>query len=254
MELLRLHVVFFTTVNSMTKFKQMVGRGTRLAEEQGKEFFTIIDFTGVTALFEDNTFDGLPVRSTTTTTDAHDPIVDPVEIVDESDDDDAVEVAEPEAGFDVEPGGTLPQPDLPSPGDGAIIDDDGLEDEITRRGTKHVVRGIDVTVLGEYLYVVEPDANFRLRAIRIESWAKKQILDLGYDARSLRKQWADAASRRALIAALGVHMPFTLEELALRLNYGDADPWMSCCGWHSMPRCGLGPTVLPNSPLPSRTF
>lgn len=219
------NVVFLTPVRSMTKFKQMVGRGTRLAEEQGKEFFTIVDFTGVTGLFADASFDGLPVRNTTTSSEAdEDPAGEPIEIIDEVDGSEEPEVAEPAGGFEIEAGGVIDAPGFPDPGDGCIVDDDGTEEEINDRGSKHVVRGIDVTVLGEYLYVVEPDSNFRLRAIRIESWAKQQILELGLDAGDLRRQWADAVSRRALVDALAAHLPFTMEELAQRLGFADADP------------------------------
>ena len=218
------NVVFLTTVNSMTKFKQMVGRGTRLAEELGKEFFTIVDFTGVTALFADNAFDGLPIRSVETPAEGEDLPPEPiVEEEPDGDDEEPFEVSEPAGEFEVEPGGTLDVP-VPDPGDGTIVDDDGLEDEIVMRGQKHTVSGIDVTVLGEYLYVVEPDANFRLRAIRIETWAKNQILDLGYDAMTLTRQWANAVSRRELRDALARHLPFTVEELAARLKFENADP------------------------------
>lgn len=217
------NIVFLTPVNSMTKFKQMVGRGTRLAEESGKEFFTIIDFTGVTGLFADNTFDGLPIRNVVTPSD--DEELPPEPIVEEESDAEAesAEVAEPPGEFETEPGGTLELP-VPDPGDGGIIDDEELEDEIVRRGLKYTVSGIDVTVLGEYLYVVEPDANFRLRAIRIETWAKRQILDLGYDAASLTRQWANAVSRRELRQALDRGLPFSIEELAGRLGFDSADP------------------------------
>ena len=56
------------------------------------------------------------------------------------------------------------------------------------------------------------------------TWTKKQILDLGLDAQDLRRQWANAVSRRVLVDALPAHLPFTLEELAQRLGYADADP------------------------------
>lgn len=45
-------------VNSMTEFKQIVGRGTRLEEELGKKYFTILDFCGATKKFADPDFDG----------------------------------------------------------------------------------------------------------------------------------------------------------------------------------------------------
>lgn len=51
-----------TEIGSMTKFKQIVGRGTRVNEEFGKLYFTIMDFRNVTDLFADPNFDGDPVR------------------------------------------------------------------------------------------------------------------------------------------------------------------------------------------------
>lgn len=54
-------VVLDANINSMTEFKQIIGRGTRLRTDAGKEFFTILDFRGVTRLFADPAFDGEPV-------------------------------------------------------------------------------------------------------------------------------------------------------------------------------------------------
>ena len=50
-----------SNINSITEFKQIIGRGTRVREDYGKLFFTIIDFRGVTELFADPAFDGDPV-------------------------------------------------------------------------------------------------------------------------------------------------------------------------------------------------
>lgn len=55
-------IVLDRTINSMTEFKQIIGRGTRLREDFGKYFFTIIDFRNATRLFEDSDFDGDPVQ------------------------------------------------------------------------------------------------------------------------------------------------------------------------------------------------
>lgn len=49
-------------INSMTKFKQIIGRGTRINEEYGKLYFTILDFRNATDLFADPQFDGDPIR------------------------------------------------------------------------------------------------------------------------------------------------------------------------------------------------
>lgn len=48
-------------LQSMTEFKQIIGRGTRLSEKFGKFWFTILDFRGVTALFDDPSWDGEPI-------------------------------------------------------------------------------------------------------------------------------------------------------------------------------------------------
>ena len=45
-------------INSMTEFKQIVGRGTRIREKEGKTHFTIMDFRNITRLFADPDWDG----------------------------------------------------------------------------------------------------------------------------------------------------------------------------------------------------
>lgn len=55
-------IVLDKRINSMTEFKQIIGRGTRINEEYGKLYFTIMDFKRATALFADPTFDGEPVQ------------------------------------------------------------------------------------------------------------------------------------------------------------------------------------------------
>ena len=54
-------VVLDRTIKSMTEFKQIIGRGTRIDEEYDKLWFTILDFKRATALFADPAFDGDPV-------------------------------------------------------------------------------------------------------------------------------------------------------------------------------------------------
>lgn len=72
-------VVLEQNIQSMTKFKQIIGRGTRIDERYNKLWFTILDFRKATELFADERFDGLPVKVITTTKD---------------------EVADPESDFD----------------------------------------------------------------------------------------------------------------------------------------------------------
>ena len=54
-------IVLDKTINSMTMFKQIIGRGTRIEEENNKYYFTIMDFKKATELFRDPDFDGEPV-------------------------------------------------------------------------------------------------------------------------------------------------------------------------------------------------
>lgn len=55
-------IVLDANINSMTKFKQIIGRGTRINEDFGKLYFTILDFRNATDLFADSAFDGDPIR------------------------------------------------------------------------------------------------------------------------------------------------------------------------------------------------
>lgn len=55
-------IVLEANIQSMTKFKQIIGRGTRINEDFGKMFFNILDFRNATDLFADQNFDGDPIR------------------------------------------------------------------------------------------------------------------------------------------------------------------------------------------------
>ena len=55
-------IVLDQRIESMTEFKQIIGRGTRINEDYDKFFFTIMDFKRATALFADPDFDGDPVQ------------------------------------------------------------------------------------------------------------------------------------------------------------------------------------------------
>ncbi|MBN1608907.1 MAG: DEAD/DEAH box helicase family protein [Polyangiaceae bacterium] len=55
-------IVLDQTIQSMTEFKQIIGRGTRIREDYGKLYFAILDFKKATELFADPDFDGDPVR------------------------------------------------------------------------------------------------------------------------------------------------------------------------------------------------
>jgi type I restriction enzyme R subunit len=64
------NIVLLRIIGSMTEFKQIIGRGTRVRDEYGKLFFNILDYTGTaTRMFADPEFDGDPNIETEQTID-----------------------------------------------------------------------------------------------------------------------------------------------------------------------------------------
>ncbi|WP_245536696.1 EcoAI/FtnUII family type I restriction enzme subunit R [Thiothrix nivea] len=107
-------VVLDQHIQSMTKFKQIIGRGTRIDEKRGKLWFTILDFKKATELFADERFDGIPEKVLVTTPQQieQDPDVfaDPPETDDgirENDDAGFTGTGDPPAAYG-NPGGAIP--------------------------------------------------------------------------------------------------------------------------------------------------
>src|SRR5206468_5891672 len=76
------NIVLVRVVNSMTEFKQMIGRGTRVRDDYGKLYFNILDYTGsATRLFADPDFDGDPALITEEEMNEAGEIVKEVEII-----------------------------------------------------------------------------------------------------------------------------------------------------------------------------
>ncbi|HIJ80704.1 MAG TPA: DEAD/DEAH box helicase family protein [Desulfuromonadales bacterium] len=113
-------IVLDKTIKSMTTFKQIIGRGTRIDEENNKWFFTIMDFKKATVLFRDPGFDG-----------------EPVVIYVPGDDDDPVPPDPPDDGGDKDDGG-----------------DEGGEGV-----TKIRVSGVPATIIAERIEYIGTDGN-----------------------------------------------------------------------------------------------
>src|SRR5947208_7252387 len=72
------NIVLARVINSMTEFKQIIGRGTRVRTDYGKAWFNILDYTGsATRLFADPEFDGDPVSVSSTPVDENGNPVEP---------------------------------------------------------------------------------------------------------------------------------------------------------------------------------
>ena len=119
-----------SNIASMTEFKQIIGRGTRLSEEYGKTYFTILDFRNVTRMFADDAFDGDPIRIKEV--DEEDSIGDEPPTDEDADAPQEDPTSEPEPDKANEP----PRPTLPTPPPAGPR-------------PKFVVNGIDVRVLME---------------------------------------------------------------------------------------------------------
>lgn len=103
-------IVLDSNIGSMTEFKQIIGRGTRINEEYGKSYFTIMDFRNVTNLFADPDFDGDPVMikqvgEDDDLSDAEEEIVD--EVIIDVVDGEEVEFPEPNEYPEIEGGGDI---------------------------------------------------------------------------------------------------------------------------------------------------
>ena len=123
-------IVLDAEIKSMTKFKQIVGRGTRINEEFGKMYFTILDFRNVTDLFADKDFDGDPIRVKPVSEDT-----DLTDIVNEEEKDESPIIDE-ESGeeIDITPDIRYPEPQTPT-------------DKVNEPRQKVYVNGVDVSIL-----------------------------------------------------------------------------------------------------------
>jgi len=166
-------IVLDSNIASMTEFKQIIGRGTRINEEYGKQYFTIMDFRNVTSLFADPDFDGEPVlvkelNEIDDLSDSENEIA--------SDFDDYVEVEY------IEP---------------VSITDAGLNEE--RRG-KIRVDGIDVTIINERVQYL--DADGRLITESLKDYTKKNINKSFTSLDDFLIKWNNADKKRAIVEEL----------------------------------------------------
>ena len=124
-------IVLDANISSMTKFKQIIGRGTRINEDFNKYFFTIIDFRNATDLFADPDFDGDPLRVKPVHED-----IDLEEIIEEEENDETPVIDE-ETGEEI----VFEQPEIryPMPNNDA--------GEMRDKREKVFVNGVDVAVL-----------------------------------------------------------------------------------------------------------
>jgi type I restriction enzyme R subunit len=192
------NVVLARVVGSMTEFKQIIGRGTRVRDDYGKLFFSIFDYTGsATRLFADPEFDGDPALITEEEIGADG---ESVSISYELDEDVVDEAAEP-------------------PGD-YLVD----EQELQR---KYYVDGGQVEISAHLVHEFDSDGR-QLRVVKFTDYAAEKVRTLYPSAAEMRERWADPDGRSEIIALLE-ERGIDFDELASASNRPEADPFDLLC-------------------------
>ncbi|MGO8692817.1 MAG: EcoAI/FtnUII family type I restriction enzme subunit R [Rectinemataceae bacterium] len=186
-------IVLDRGISSMMEFKQIIGRGTRINEDYGKFYFTIMDFRGATALFADPDFDGEPVRIYEPK--EGEPVVPP-------DEDRPMEVRETPDPFETEgPGG----------------DGSGTNEQCTgevgsgSRQRKFYVDDVEVRVSSERVQYL--DAAGKLITESLRDYSRKTVRASYASLRDFLAVWNKAAQKEAIVEELGNQGLF-LDELA----------------------------------------
>lgn len=177
-------IVLDKSINSMTSFKQIIGRGTRINEEYNKWFFTIMDFKKATELFRDPEFDGEPVS-----------------------------VYEPKGEDDD------PVPPDPEPGDDTE-DTEGVEDE---PGVYKVrVSGVDARIVRERIEYIGPDGKLITESYR--DFTRKQVQAEYASLDDFLQRWNSEKKKQAILDELeerGIVLNNLAAEVGQ--DYGDFD-------------------------------
>lgn len=191
------NVVLARIVGSMSEFKQIIGRGTRVRDDYGKLWFNILDYTGsATQLFADPSFDGDPTRITEEQVTAEGEVTAIMET-------------------EIEP------PQQQEEGEPEIIEPPAGEPR------KFYFDGGQVEVAAHLVYELDPNGR-QLRVVRYTDYAAEAVRTLCPTAPALREQWADPVKRSEIIQAL-TDRGISFDELAQAAQQPDADPFDLLC-------------------------
>jgi type I restriction enzyme, R subunit len=192
-------IVLDREVGSMTEFKQIVGRGTRVHEDTRKFYFTLIDFRGATSHFADPEFDGEPVQIYEPG--EGEPVVPPDDL--------------PPTGDD---GETLPE--LPAADETVVHTPDiTIQPEVGERRQKIYVDGVGATIVAERIEYL--DENGKLVTESLRDYTKKALRKRFASLDDFLKRWKAAERKQAILeelAAEGLPLDPIAEELGKNLD------------------------------------
>lgn len=177
-------IVLENNINSIIEFKQIIGRGTRLNPDYGKNFFTIMDFRGVTRLFSDPDFDGEPIT-----------VIDGDNSLSKDEQDTSNTKTEPD-----EPVFTPP--------------------EVHEVKEKYHVNGVDVNIVSERVQYL--DADGKLITESLIDYSKKNIRREYASLNDFINVWSQTAKKQVIIEELK-KCNVSLEELKKATGRDDLD-------------------------------
>ena len=196
-------VVLDQHIRSMTEFKQIIGRGTRINEEYGKFWFTIMDFKKATELFADKNFDG-----------------DPVMIYEPSGDESPVPPDEVEPTVD-ENGNPIDPMDTISSDSDDVFTGTGAGEGRTR----FVVGDVEVHVSAERVQYYGPEGKLITESLK--DYTRKAVRKDYASLDDFLRRWRSPELKAAIIKELEQHGIF-LEMLAEEVGK-DFDPFDLIC-------------------------
>ena len=190
-------IVLERAVGSMTEFKQIVGRGTRVHEDTGKFYFTLIDFRGATSHFADPEFDGEPVQ-----------------------------IYEPGEGDPIDPPDVAPTDD-DGLGDDEIVIDGGDPPPPPGMGPqkKIYIDGVEVAIVAERVTYL--DGHGKLVTESLRDFTRKALRRRFASLDDFLTRWNAVERKQAIIdelAAEGLPLTVIVQELGK-----DLDPFDLIC-------------------------
>src|SRR5947208_573979 len=192
------NIVLARVVGSMTEFKQMIGRGTRVRDDYGKLWFNIIDYTGsATQRFADPDFDGEPAFISQEEIDA----------AGKQTKEKIIDDGKPHIDI-VEGGPTIEEPP-----------------PVERR--KYYFDEGRVEIASHLVYELDPDGK-QLRVLKYSDYAAEKVRTLYPSAPELRQKWANPTGRSEIIDKLA-QRGISFDELAETAKQPNADPFDLLC-------------------------
>ena len=192
------NVVLVRVIGSMSEFKQIIGRGTRVREDYNKLFFDILDYTGsATRMFADPDFDGHAAQVMEEAANEAGQVVEPEHVVE-------FDQQQNEEYPPIEPG----QPQ-------------GVNDPALDKRRKFYVDGGRVEIAAHLVYELDADGN-NLRMVQFSDYTAEKVRVLYRSPEDLANHWKDPATREALIAQLA-DRGIDLAQLVEQTNQPDAD-------------------------------